>query len=611
MLLRLSLTICLLIAAVFHPTTLAAQAGELVIQPGNPEPGEKTVAIYRGSGWDEPQLHLRARLRTPEHDHRPIGSTTIAVLARQPDGSYRGSFDVPRDVVYAALAVEDRLGERTDSRGGKAWDLVVAGPNGRPSLHGLEQQFQDHLYRDELALSRIARTMVELHPGRAESWNALRIVEQLADTWTDARAAAHRERVRAIDRRLSAMPNPDPEEIGQLFSYAAMLREKAVADRWHARLKAEHPGDFFVVVEPIRAVATKYPGDAVAQLRELESIWEKVTGRNARFWVIEMALPIARTAGDAAKILLWADRYVALDRDSRPAAARALAGTDATRDEGIRWLREELAALNPAADDKRQLGQPRAEFVREAERTRAALEADLGRALLGAGRAADGIAALERAAVVGWETARFRALGGARLSIGDTAGAVHAFALAASDPGIAPAAADSMRIALRLDVREWTQALGDARTQMLRRTFAQSGSQTLPALSLASAGGDAVSLESLLGDDATVVVFWSPNCPHSQRAMPRIVALAAQLRQLGVPVLAVTRDPRGEAETYLREKALAVTAFYDTQGEVARSMKMYATPQYFVLDGAGRVRFGFTSLEDVPRQVMALKAGSR
>ncbi len=47
---------------------------------------------------------------------------------------------------------------------------------------------------------------------------------------------------------------------------------------------------------------------------------------------------------------------------------------------------------------------------------------------------------------------------------------------------------------------------------------------------------------------------------------------------------------------------------YDRQGETARALNSWGTPQYFVLDGSGRLRFAYTSLDDVPRQLAALRA---
>ena len=92
--------------------------------------------------------------------------------------------------------------------------------------------------------------------------------------------------------------------------------------------------------------------------------------------------------------------------------------------------------------------------------------------------------------------------------------------------------------------------------------------------------------------------------------MPRIAALAERLSEEGVPLLAVTRDPPVEAEEYLSEGGWEIEVFYDTRGEAARALNSWGTPQYFVLDHAGRLSFANSSLDELPRQVTALRARS-
>jgi peroxiredoxin len=90
--------------------------------------------------------------------------------------------------------------------------------------------------------------------------------------------------------------------------------------------------------------------------------------------------------------------------------------------------------------------------------------------------------------------------------------------------------------------------------------------------------------------------------------MPQIAALAERLAKEGMQLLAITRDSPAEAEPYLQEGGWDIQVLFDTKGQAARALNSWGTPQYFVLDGAGRLRFAFSSLDDLPRQIATLRA---
>jgi hypothetical protein len=73
-------------------------------------------------------------------------------------------------------------------------------------------------------------------------------------------------------------------------------------------------------------------------------------------------------------------------------------------------------------------------------------------------------------------------------------------------------------------------------------------------------------------------------------------------------VVAITGDSPADAESYLQEGEWNIRAYFDTDGEAAQALNSWRTPQYFVLDGAGQLRFAFSSLGEVPRQMAALSA---
>ena len=110
----------------------------------------------------------------------------------------------------------------------------------------------------------------------------------------------------------------------------------------------------------------------------------------------------------------------------------------------------------------------------------------------------------------------------------------------------------------------------------------------------------------MLGPEATVVVLWSRYCGPSMEALPGIESVARDLAAAGVPLLAVTRDAPDSPEEYLEAGGFDLTVLFDVDGELGRALNNWGTPQYYVLDGEGRLRF-VTSLEALVRQTTALR----
>lgn len=593
----------------------AVGAGMLTLSPERPRSGQRVEATYRAAETlpGEPRIHLRARLRTAEHDdyNDGMGSRTVAVLERQPDGAYRGGFSLPAEVVYAAFAVEDVAAARTDSREGRFWELLVHGSDGRPLAEALRQRFNDHMGRDDLAVLESARELVRLHPEYPAGWSALFAAEMwvLGEQGAEERLARHGEQLHAVDRALAGKPDLGSDEVGYLYWMASSLRNEALTERWRERLLAEYPGNFFAVQERVMRLRREHREDPATLLRELEALWTLGDDRRAREPIVGPALTAARQLGDAGTILVWADRSVQVNPAARASVATSLSGTEGTRAEGIRRLQAEISSVERAPDEERPLGATVAEHRESAARRAAALRTSLGRALLAAGRTREGLAALEAAAAVGWDTSRFRSLAEARLSIGDSEGATRAFAAVAADPATLGESGDSLRLVLDQEPGPWEEAVAHARAEMLARTLQSARAEPLPTATVAERNGSPVRLEELIGDAPTVVVFWSRYCGFSVQAMPRIAALAERLEKEGMQFLAITRDSPAEAEPYLQEGGWGIQVLFDTDGEAARALNSWGTPQYFVLDGAGRLRFAFSSLDALPRQVAALREG--
>jgi peroxiredoxin len=102
------------------------------------------------------------------------------------------------------------------------------------------------------------------------------------------------------------------------------------------------------------------------------------------------------------------------------------------------------------------------------------------------------------------------------------------------------------------------------------------------------------------GAPATVVVFTCNHCPYAIAWQDRLMAVARDYAPRGVRTLAVNSN---DAERYPRDspKAMAeavaagrfgdVPYLYDESQEVARAYDAKVTPDVFVLDAGGEIRY--------------------
>jgi thiol-disulfide isomerase/thioredoxin len=562
--------------------------------------------VYRTTGGlaGESQLHLRARLRTSEGGsyNNGLGSSTLAALHRDEDGSYLGTFSLPEDVVYAALAVEDLRGESVETPRAGFWELIVHDDAGVPLSESLHQRFNDHMGRDLLVVLETARELTRAHPDQPSSWSSL----QAAEGWVfggegaEEREAKHRARFLEFEQDFEDRSDLNADEVAYMYWYAS----GEAREPWKARLLEEYPGHFFAVQATVMDLYTQSAEDPTALLSELEKLWNSADDDEARSRILSPALGAARTAGPTA-LRTWTGRWLAMDPTRGVSVALTLTTNEATRDEGIDILENEIEAALAMRDETRDLGSTREEQEKDVTLRVAALRRSLGEALVDAGRVEEGISTLGKAAAVGWDSGRFRSLGEALLTSGDQDGALRNFAFVAADPGGSEASIDSLRNSVGIGAGEWEAAVASARQEMGRRTLSEATERSLPEARLTARGGEDVVIHDLFGSEATVVVFWSRYCGYSHQAMPRIVALAADLEAEGIPLLAVTSDGAEDVETYLRDGEWDLEVLLDTQSEAARSFNSWGTPEYYVVDREGRLRF-VSSLESIRRQLEAL-----
>lgn len=591
-------------------------AERLKLIPEKPRAGDSVQVRYRPIPElaDETRLVLRARFRTPEAPeyNDSMGSVRAAELVPGAGGVFTGRFAIPAEVVFAALAVENPAASEIDAHGGEFPELLVHDGRGRPLFDALEQRLNDFMGRDAREVLASARAMTKHYPDLPESWRTLKFAEGLAPDGRPVaeRAAVHRERLRALDAQLRSA-DVDADTTGDMYWYARGL-DASLRDAWLERLGEIDPDHFFLVQNRVNAMFEDESLTAEDRLAELEAMWARAEGRESRQRIAPAAAFAARQAGDPEAIVRWSRRQAEYRRLQAPDwIAVRLAEQDSTRAAGMEWVEALIAELVAVPENGRPLGATQAEYERQLDTRIAGLQTALGKALLAEDRPEEAVAALEAAVRVGWNTDRFEALAEARRATGDLEGAARAVASVAADPMESQGSAPSGLPAWLADYEpEWSGIVARAEAEMLERTLDEADSRPLDEVRLDDRSGERVALTQLLGPEATVVVFWSRYCGHSSRAMPDIAALAQTLSEQGVPLLAVTDDPSDAAVEFIEGQKLDVQVLFDMLGEAKLAFNAWATPQYFVLDGEGKLRFTYTELGALMRQVMALKRGT-
>ena len=143
---------------------------------------------------------------------------------------------------------------------------------------------------------------------------------------------------------------------------------------------------------------------------------------------------------------------------------------------------------------------------------------------------------------------------------------------------------------------------------------AQSPSLSVPAANqtLPNATGSSASLAELAGDQATVVIFWSNQCPWTAKYRERIQGLAGAYQGQGVSFVLVnsnnaTAFPQESLEAS-RKHASGYNMPYlkDEGGQVAKAFGAQRTPHVFVFNGQGELAYT-GAIDDSPGDPSAVK----
>lgn len=261
-------------------------------------------------------------------------------------------------------------------------------------------------------------------------------------------------------------------------------------------------------------------------------------------------------------------------------------------------------------DRIRRLGQTRAERQEEVAASRRRLLGLLGRALIAAGERKAGLDTLALAASAGWDPDLFRTIASGRLGAGDTTGALAMDALVLADPRTDSTFARSIEpLVEHVGEGAWKAQLDSARTEFARRMLARSVSKSpRGTVTVVDSSGARHDLSSLTQGHLAVVVFWSRFCGAAVQALPTIDRTAARLRHEGVRVASVVEEAWSPAlQHFVRDKDLRMPIYSDSKGNAWKAFNNWGTPQYYVLDQQGRIRFEGVAMFEAVAQVQALR----
>lgn len=591
------------------PAELSSEASVLEFAPAHPAAGARIEVSYRATSSlaGSERLRLRARYRRPGDPQRGFGIPQVVAttLDREHGRTYRGALQLPADVVYAVFAVEDEAGRTVDSRGRLGWELLVF-EDGQPSYAALLQRAYEAVGRDLGLALRAATEASERYPHRVPPW-ALRSaleLEALGSSAYDSLRALHLTRLRAFDVALHGGP-VSPDNAASMYFYARTWNAQELAGEWYDRILQDAPNSPAAV--QLQTVAILAAGTSNPD-RTLDALQALSEGPGAGHPVLaQMAYGVAREAGDPAVMFTWAQRRLQLEPWVRLSLARDMVSVPALRDTALAWLAEEGAVLERRDDARRPLYRTVSAQRSADEQARREVLGLTGRALLAEGHLESGLAFLDSATAGGWDLQLFQQVAEERLRVGRTAEGIATLARLAVDPAYGGPDIASRALAL-VGPSEWGAYVEGARGYMIVETLreAHPGAR-VEDVRLRGADGAERELRQLLDGQVGVVGFYWPTCRACLADLRRLQDLQGRLGP-APPVVLVSRTPlSAEDLAALRAEGIEFPLTVDAYGEATDALQSWDTTEYFVVDRHGVIRFAYTTLEKIPRQVLALR----
>jgi hypothetical protein len=584
--------------------------GELRFVPEAPRPGAEIEVSYRPGAAlaHHDSVVLRGRLRTPadvaygHHDRQ----RRVAVLRRQRDGAFTGTFRLPDSVVYAVFAVEDADGEVIDSNYRRFWELEVHGADGRVLFEALEQRYREMHGRSWDGMLESARSMTEQYPEDPRGWRSLSLLDakvapqdgRASDAVSDSLRRTH------FHARLAPQLSLSADVIDAMAGYAP----GHMRPYWGERLLREaplHPLSLLTRENRAWRERVDYPALVEAMWREAEAVIDPAHSP----WIQNVATRLGGT-GDPQLALRWAERYLRISGRSAANTSNQLerlARRPELSETVLRMALEYAEWTYAAGDEFRALHTPRSVFTRALARDRRSTLGIAAGRMLVLGDTAAALRTLADATADGWNPAAFALAANTLLATGDTLGALRQWALAATEPG-AEAYADTARIrgGRHFAPEAWSEWSAGARERLRRVLYAESTPREIwRSIVLTDLEGRMHRFGELRDSRATVLVFWAP---AAAPLLPNIERIAADVaREYDVAFLTVAWDGTPEqVKQSVGATGFSLPVLLDTRREARDLFNLFAFPSFAVIDAAGMVRFEFTDVRTLRRHIAAI-----
>jgi peroxiredoxin len=387
------------------------------------------------------------------------------------------------------------------------------------------------------------------------------------------------------------------------------LEDSSHAELWKHILLSQYPAEPPAVQMRVLDIRQKYSLNAAAQRHHLEKLWDQVGPVEPS--LLAAGFDAAERAGDPDEIRVWANRWTRSDSSAELQVGTALVAHPETRTEGFNRLRAYASRLDGTRHAERELfhsvSEQRSQNREESQIARTLL----GLALVASGDTSNGLSALRDAAADIWDVGLLRTVGDAHIAAGDTVAALAAWSRVAADPGTPETFGDTVRHRTgRAGTGTlWSAAVARQRSELRVRTLQKGVAKALPRdLALLTSDGSPASLDQLLAERNTIVMFWSRGCIPSVDALDRLQHLHAT----GVNVLAITDEgPTKSLVNWLQQRGIRLPVLHDPRHLASHSFGAVGTPGFFVVDATRRIRFEHSSEVELLRQLDAIRTEPR
>jgi hypothetical protein len=322
----------------------------------------------------------------------------------------------------------------------------------------------------------------------------------------------------------------------------------------------------------------------------------------------------AQRAGDDSAFFRWTSRTYARSPEE---LALALIDRPSFRRRGMESVRALLAANSDSSIGKRGLNETRAQYRLRSDDGRRSLLAALGRALVAEKQVAAGLDTLNRAARGTWNRSLFRALRDAYGTAGDSAGVTAMNVRLSVDPrtNVDSAALLTTDGRKRLGAQHWDSLAAAAKGELHARLLERASITSLRQMpTITDSMGASHTLRSLSAGRPAAVIIWSQNSGAAIERLPEIQRAYERLAAQGTRVFFVADEgSSAPLRQTLKKLGWKHAVYFDTRGELVTALTAFGTPGFYVLDGAGRIRFDFAEqAADVIGQMEAVASeGSR